>query len=587
MCYQHCSLMICLPDCKTDCSCHGMPLNSMSSSAELCRNVHPDQRFVRSADEAYTRISALTVGFNSDRTLYEPLEELHNATTGSSSRKVILSDEDKTMLESLKLDFERGGIHLPSAERNRIADLQNRANALGAKFSSNASSSSAEFDVEVAKLNALPAHLRARLPRVKGDPKRVRLCAGDPTISGFVMKHIRDPSIRRNMYVAEHSRSAKANLKVLDELLSARHDLAKLLGFEGYAHLMFEGRLASSPEDVQLFLHDLSQFVRPMAEGESNTLLERKIREERDEQSQLFAWDRSYYMGVVKSSTSEIDSGDIAKYFPLDACLQGIALVTEMIFGISLVPVPRSGCADELWHGEVQKIELRHESEGVLGHVFLDLYPRDGKYNHAAHFSIRCGRDPGDGRAYQTPVVALVCNFTRSDPHARTLLTFSDYETLWHEFGHALHSLLSRTKYQHLSGTRVPTDFVEVPSHLFEYFAWDPRVLSRVTRHFASGDPMPTQHIHALCSSRHQFVASDIQWQLLYASLDLEFHSASPPIGETTESVAKIQRKLTAIPHVPGTALQASFQHFVTYGAGYYSCTFKPSSVFFGYRTWF
>jgi mitochondrial intermediate peptidase len=527
---------------------------------------------VQHANEAYNRISALTVALNADRTLYEPLEQLHDASS-SPDRTLVLSNEDTAMLESLKLDFERGGIHLSTAERNRVADLQNRANALGAKFSSNISSSSIEFDVDLAKLASLPAHLRAGLRRVKSRPTFVRLSTGDPGISAYVMKHVRDADIRKQMYVAEHSRGAHANLHVLDQLLGTRHKLARRLGYKGYAHLMFEGRLASSPEKVLCFLRNLAQSVQPMAEEESRVLLERKRRDETEQTgSRLFAWDRSYYMGLVKSSSHEIDSGEIAKYFPLNACLRGIAMVTEQVFGISLVAVPRGTCENELWHDEVQKMELKHKSEGVLGYIYLDLYPRKGKYNHAAHFCIRCGRDPGSGLPYQTPVVALVCNFARSDPKSKALLSFSDYETLWHEYGHALHSLLSRTRYQHLSGTRVSTDFVEVPSHLFEYFAWDPRILSMVTEHFASGRAMPTQYVEALSSSRHQFVASDIQSQVLYATLDLEFHGASPPVGNTTECLSRLQNELTTISHVSGTALQASFQHFEGYGAGYYSC---------------
>jgi mitochondrial intermediate peptidase len=530
-------------------------------AAELCRNVHPNPEFARAADEAYGTVSRMTVGLNADRALYEPLQCLRESS-------VPLSDEQRTMLSSIQLDFERGGINLPASERNRVAELQNRANALGAQFVSNAASATAFVRADLSKLRGLPGHVLRRMPRAHHSLQHVLIPAGDPVIAPLVMKSVDDSDIRRQLFLAENSRCAGVNLPVLDELLTSRHELATLLGAEGYAHLMFHGRLASSPDKVEAFLHRLASLLQPAAERESRTVLSHK-----QNSSRLDAWDRSYYMGIAKADAFEIDAGRIAEYLPVSACLRGMATVMKKVFGVSMTAVSRDDCHSELWHEDVVKMELRHEEDGVLGHAFLDLYPRDRKYGHAAHFCLRCGRDRGDGSGYQTPVVALVCNISRSADGAPPLLSFSEYETLWHEWGHAMHSLLSRTRYQHLSGTRVATDLVEIPSHVFELFAWDPRVLSATAAHHRTGDPMPTRYIRALCASRHQFVASELQTQVLYACLDLEYHGARPPVGRTTEAAAVLQNKLTNVAHVDGTAPQAAFQHFVGYGAGYYSCT--------------
>jgi mitochondrial intermediate peptidase len=540
--------------------------------AELCRNVHPDPAFVRAADEAYLQVSVMTTTFNSDQALYKPLQLLHEASTDPSG-DVKLSEEQMAMLASLKLDFERGGIALSAADRDRVGELQNKAASLGAAFGANVVTASATINADRSKLRALPPHILRQLSVSPDDSSKLQLPVGDPIVSPLVLKHVRDRDIRKQMYVAQNSRCAEINVPILDRLLSTRHELAQLLGFEGYAHLMFQSRLASSPEKVSQFLRELSTLVRPSAMREDQSVLRRKRAVEVSyETSTLEAWDRSYYMGMEKSSVHELDASEVAKYLPLDACLVGMAMVMESIFGISMVAVSRASCKSELWHEDVKKLELVHESEGVIGHVFLDLYPRDGKYGHAAHFCIRSRRDPMcDSSELQRPLVALVCNFTRSAPKAPTLLSFCEYETLWHEFGHALHSLLSRTRYQHLSGTRVATDFVEVPSHLFEYFAWDPRVLAAIARHCETGKAMPTRHVFAMCNSKSQFVASDIQSQAMYACLDLEFHGAHPPIGSTTDTAARIQSELTTVPQVPGTAPQATFLHFVHYGGGYYS----------------
>lgn len=544
-----------------------------ASSAELCRNVHPNPEFVDAANNAYTLVSTMTVGFNADRSLYEPLARLH-------ASDVVLSDEQKAMLTSLKLDFERGGINLSSDERSRVASLQNHANALGAQFSSNVASADAFVEVEEAKLQEFPPALLAKLRRQSNRPGSVSVPIADPVVIPVAMKYIEDSETRKLFYKAENSRCAKSNLPILDSLLEARHEFANLLGSKSYAELSFPGRLASSPGRVLSFLDKLSSDVNSAALLEDKLLVDAKVRAEfrpanPSPKSHVEPWDRSHYMGKAKARAFEFDSRTISEYLPLDACLSGMAAVMQKVFGVTLVHVPRSQCKSELWHKDVVKMELRHETEGVQGHVYLDLYPRAGKYGHAAHFCLRGGRDPGSESEYQSPVVALVCNFAPSgEVGVPALLSFSEYETLWHEWGHAMHSLVSRTRYQHLSGTRVATDLVEVPSHVFEHFAWDPRVLSEISAHYRVGDRMPTRLIHAICASRHQFVASDLQFQTLYASLDLIFHGATPPVGRTSEVAAELQNRLTNVEHVDGTSSQAAFQHFVGYGAGYYSCTY-------------
>lgn len=484
-----------------------------------------------------------------------------------------MTDEQQSMLLSLLLDFERGGINLHDAERTHVSNLQNRANVLGATFASNAASATSFVEVERSKLSALPGYVLNRLDSVSGHPGKVLLPAGDSVVGPLVMKYVSDRDIRRRLYIAEHSRCADPNLSVLDELLGCRLELARMLGSEGYAHLMFGGRLASSPEDVMNFLSSVSEAVRPIGAIEVGQLSRRKqAHEGLPRPSQVDAWDRSMYMGMVKAEAFELDAQTISEFLPLHACLSGLSAVVRAIFGVSMRAVPQSDCVGELWHPDVQKVELLHEVDGVIGYMFLDLFSRDDKYGHAAHFNVRCGCNPENGPTYQEPVVALVCNFSRSVDTGVALLSFSEYETLWHEFGHVLHSVLSRTKYQHLSGTRVATDLVEIPSHLCEYFAWDARVLAQVARHFHTGDPMPSRTVQAIAASRHQFFASELESQLLYANLDLLFHGKDPPIGHTTAAAAGLQNQLTSVEHVTGTASHTAFHHFVGYGGGYYSC---------------
>ena len=243
--------------------------------------------------------------------------------------------------------------------------------------------------------------------------------------------------------------------------------------------------------------------------------------------------------------------------------------------------------------------------EGPLGTMFVDLHPRDGKFLHAAHFTIRCGRIRNEDNTinnndnnnnnnnsaqptttttdHQLPIVALVCNLTpSSSSSSQTLLSHSEVETLYHEFGHGLHSLLSRTSFQHLSGTRAAMDFVETPSHLFESFARDPVFLSRIlARHYVTGMPMSERRARYLALSHSDFRGIEIQTQIVHSKFDqaLFGHTpCSPSLGgcSSTEMFQRLHEE-AGVPCANGTHWHTKFGHLVTYGAGYYGYLFAQT----------
>ena len=241
----------------------------------------------------------------------------------------------------------------------------------------------------------------------------------------------------------------------------------------------------------------------------------------------------------------------------------------------------------------MRKFEFHHEEDGPLGTMYFDLHPRDGKFVHAAHFTIRCGRIRNDdsdnvdnhniqqskdnNQDHQLPIVALVCNLSPSSTSgsSQTLLSHSEVETLFHEFGHGLHSLLSRTSFQHLSGTRASMDFVETPSHLFETFARDPSFLSRVlTRHYITGLPMSKRRAEHLALSHSDFRGVEIQTQIVHSRFDQALFGENPcsvSLGgcNSTEMWERLHKE-AGVPFANGTHWHSRFGHLVTYGAGYY-----------------
>lgn len=551
-------------------------LCSVLDVAELCRNVHPNQDFVNAANDAFVGLSSVIQHLNADYSLYEPLNVLYHENEAARKRGdgAFLSEEDAVMVKSLKHDFERGGINLGPAEKSKLISLQERVNHLGAEFISSPSDDPPLLDLPEARLRQVPQSVRRGFKQSK-KPLHVQVPV-DGSVGQTLLKWVPDSRVRERVFRAMHAHRAESKLGALDALLGQRREIANVLGYDSYAELLFGDRLASSPSDVQAFLKNLSRFVRDAAQKDESAIEIEKLRMEphtsQDGRAAVHGWDRSFYIGRLKAQDFDLSSAEVSNYLPLSACLAGLSDVVQNVFGVKMVKVkPNEG---EIWHDDVEKVLLADESGQELGYIFFDLYPREGKYGHAAHFSIKCGRQPSSEEAYQTPVVALVCNFGKGPDGDERRLTISENECLWHEAGHCIHSVLSRTKYQHLSGTRVTTDFVEVPSHLFEQFVWDPRIISRFAKHHQTGDPMPTSLVRALCASRKGFIATDIEMQLLFSAMDLRFHGRNPPVGLTTATFEELQKQLTSYQPDTGVPIPATFHHFVGYGAGYYSYIF-------------
>ena len=295
-------------------------------------------------------------------------------------------------------------------------------------------------------------------------------------------------------------------------------------------------------------------------------------------------------------------------YFTVENSIEGMKVLVRDLFGISMIEedIP----IEERWDvdtttcettehspssakggGNMRKFVFHHEEDGPLGTMYFDLHPRDGKFVHAAHFTIRCGRirnDDNDDNVgnhniqnkdtnHHLPIVALVCNLSPSSSSgsSQTLLSHSEVETLFHEFGHGLHSLLSRTSFQHLSGTRASMDFVETPSHLFETFARDPSFLSRVlARHYITGLPMSERRAEHLASSHCDFRGVEIQTQIVHSRFDQALFGEDPCSvslgGCSSTDMWERLHKEAGVPFANGTHWHSRFGHLVTYGAGYY-----------------
>ncbi|ROL49965.1 Mitochondrial intermediate peptidase [Anabarilius grahami] len=317
-------------------------------------------------------------------------------------------------------------------------------------------------------------------------------------------------------------------MHILEELLACRDKLARLVGYESYAHRALKGTMAKSPEAVMSFLQQIT-----------------------DKLSDRFNIEPSLY----------------SPYFSLGACMEGLDGLFTQLYGVSLLAEQPS--VGEVWSEDVRKLAVVHETEGLLGFIYCDFFYRPEKPPQDCHFTIRGGRQLDDGQ-YQLPMVVLMLNLPHPTRSAPTLLSPGMMENLFHEMGHAMHSMLGRTRYQHVTGTRCSTDFAEVPSILMEYFATDYRVISQFARHYQTGQPLPQSMVARLCESKKVCGAADTQLQVFYAVLDQVYHG-KPQNRSTTDIMIDMQKKYYGLPYVTNTAWQLRFSHLVGYGAKYYS----------------
>ncbi|KAK8963084.1 hypothetical protein KSP40_PGU010344 [Platanthera guangdongensis] len=547
---------------------------SVIDSAELCRNTHPDREFVEEANRASMRISEYLHFLNTNHTLY-------NSVLMTEKEGSIQSEEARRAAHSLRIDFEKGGIHLPTEKLERVNQLNIEIALLGRQFNENIIIDPGHVDVFPVSCipknmhhhfkpiyrQLLPVDNEPQISRDKTKEKGFRIATDSSSLSS-ILKWVSHAEVRKQAYIVGNS-SPRANLAVIDKLTLARHELAQIMGCRSYAEFAIRPNMAASPDIVEDFLLTLSHMIRHRAEEEFKLIQNYKRTTSNDVRADLQPWDEAFFTGRMKSSAYDLDSSVIASYFPVFQCLEGLKLLVKSLFGVTFSSMPFA--PGESWHPDVIKLSLNHPEEGDLGFLYLDLYSRKDKYPGCAHFSVRGGRRLSDTE-YQLPIVALACNFPNSRDSSISKLNHWDVETLFHEFGHALHSLLSRTDYQHFSGTRVVLDLAETPSNLFEYFAWDYRVLKKFARHYSTGEIIPEKLVDSMNRARKMFSAMELQTQIFYSLIDLTlFGEKSGAPMDTISVVADLKRQCTNWKHVEGTHWHTRFSHLINYGAGYYS----------------
>ncbi|KAG9491987.1 hypothetical protein GDO78_000480 [Eleutherodactylus coqui] len=460
-----------------------------------------------------------------------------------------LDPETRRVAELFLIDFEISGIHMSEEKRQKAVNLNVAIADLTTDFLMGTNLPN-RIDVSI-----IPEHIRSNF---SWDGKYIQISGLHADCSDDL---VREAAYKIFLYPNSNQ------MKCLDELLSNRNALAQLIGYPTFAHRALLGTMAKNPDTVMSFLEKLSNRLRERTLKDFEMMLGMKMKMN-PTNPELMPWDPPFYAGALCAEKYNIEPSLYSPFFSLGACMEGLNSLFNQLLGISLYSEqPEKG---EVWSEDVRKLAVVHESEGLLGYIYCDFFHRAEKPPQDCHFTIRGGRLKEDGE-YQLPVVVLMLNFPQSTKSAPTLLTPGMMENLFHEMGHAMHSMLGRTRYQHVTGTRCATDFSEVPSILMEYFASDFRVVNQFARHFQTGQPLSKTMVSRLCESKKVGAASDMQLQVCYSILDQIYHGEHPLAGSTTDILRKTQESVYGLPYIPHTAWQLRFSHLAGYGAKYYS----------------
>ena len=524
-------------DQLSDCLCR------LADMADFVRVAHPDAKYSRAAEDVCVSIGTLVEKLNTNSKLYDSLNNvIHNGDV------VPTSNIDKRIAELFLFDFEQSGINLSQKTREQFVKINENILQIGSIFGQNSQ------QAVTMQYKKLPDHL-----------KRIFPSSGDNVVvNGLYSDHhselVREAAYRLYLYPNQNQQ------QLLETLLNLRFDLAQLVGFPSYAHRAIRGTFGDTPERVMNFLELLAEKIRIYAEKDFSSM--QKMKSGMGSHQNLQAWDVAYFAGVARHEQCQISNAEVMPYLSLGCCMHGLSLLLQQIYGINLKLEEAE--LGELWSSDVHKLAVIQENEGILGYIYCDFFERPGKPSQDCHFTIQGGRELENG-TYQKPVVVLMLNLPPSRGHVPSLLTPPMMENLFHEFGHAMHSMLGRTQYQHVTGTRCPTDFAEVPSVLMEYFASDARVLGKFARHWQTGEPLSSEKINKIIRAKHIFAASEIQTQICYSIVDQLFHGKNVHDMNLNDVVASVQNKYYGLKHIPNTAWHLRFSHFVGYGAKYYS----------------
>ncbi|MCZ4690011.1 oligopeptidase A [Legionella pneumophila] len=532
-----------------------------------------DSEAIRESYEAcLPLLSAYDAAIGHNQDLYEAIKSIDQHSLNPAQKKIIA--------DSIQ-DFELSGVALSKANKKRFEAIQSRLAELSSKFENNVLDATHAYTIHITEAE-----------RVAGLPEHAlntaKELAHEKGLDGFVLTleypcfqavitHAEDRTLREEMYRAYITRASDQgpnagtfdNTPLIDEILSLRHDKAELLGFNNFAELSLATKMAASTNQVTEFIYDLISRTRDKGKAEFRQL--EVFAQDKWNLSPVNPWDVAYLSEKRRQDLYSLSQEELRPYFPQPKVMQGLFAIVKKLFGMSIEEIE----GVDVWHKDVQCYCIVDESNQTRGYIYTDLFARPHKRNGAWMDSMQSRRKLEDGTV-QLPIATLTCNFAKPSANRPAMLSHDEVVTLFHEFGHCLHHVLTQVDYLGGSGINgVEWDAVELPSQFFENWCWDEHALSLLTSHVDTGETLPSALYERLIAAKNFQSAMAMLRQMEFALFDFRIHQEyqTGKASYVANILADVRSKTCVVPIVPYNRFQHSFSHIFGggYAAGYYS----------------
>lgn len=476
-----------------------------------------------------------------------------------------LAHEDARLLNKWLERYERAGMSLTDAKLKKYLKLNDERLEKITRYNVNLNNYKDELPLTAEQLKGMGETYVNRLEKTQDGKYIVTLKY--PDYNPF-MSNAQDDGARKALQTKFARRGGEENVKLLEDTLVLRRKQAALLGYKQYPDFVLPVRMAKTQDNLRAFLKDLQKQVTPLAQAEMAQYLALKNKTLGTASKKINGWELGYWANQYKKAFYQVDDEKIKEYFPVQTVINGMFEIFGGIFGLTFEKADLP-----TWHPDVQTWIIKDSATGqTISYFYMDLYPRDGKYTHAATWSFVDRFQLPDGQ-YQIPSVVIAANFSPAANGVPALLGHGEVETLFHEFGHVLQMSLATSKYASLTGDNVAWDYIETHSQLLENWAWQPQVLKKISSHYQTGQQIPDELINSMVKSRHAGEATAFLRQNFLGQFDLEAHAKNRRVN-TTKLYAKMMKDITGIEMTPDTYPQASFGHIMSltdpYDVGYY-----------------
>src|SRR6059036_279793 len=494
-------------------------------------------------------------------------EDVYRAIKAFADTHPKLTGEDEKLLKETLRDYRRAGLELPPDQRKEVEQLRKELSKLGTDFDSNIVKAAAPVMFTKADLDGLPESFFAS-PGIKTGDDVYTVMANVTWQFNTVEENAKSEATRKQLYVIRETLAKDTNVPVLNQMLALLNKIALRLGYKSWDDFQTEVKMAKTGANAEKYINDLVAGSQPKFDSEVAELQKLKAADTNDPNARIMVWDWRYYSNQRDKQKYAVDKEALRAFFPFQKVLDGMFNIYQSIFGLKFEKIT----APDMWTDDLQLYLVTDAATGEpLGMFYLDMFPREGKFNHFAQFDIISGKMLPDGK-YQRPTVALLCNFPPATADKPSLLTHQDVETLFHEFGHALHSIVTRARYGRFAGTHVPGDFVEAPSQMLQNWVWDKKVLDTFAADFKdTSKKIPTEIVKKMNDAKLANSGVLYRRQFAFASLDLALHDPHPEdMPYDCVAISNPILEKVFLPIDPSTTFVSYFGHLNGYDAGYY-----------------